>query len=69
MRKRFQIRQRYGIKGSDATDCCASYWCFSSALVQHEREVLARQTMNPVTQGYQRQPAMEMQPSRFNRTT
>ncbi|KAL0932546.1 uncharacterized protein CTRU02_211509 [Colletotrichum truncatum] len=64
MRERFQIRQRYGIKGSDARDCCASYWCLSSALVQHEREVIARQTRRPDTQGYQKQPAMRMDPTR-----
>ncbi|CCF42511.1 hypothetical protein CH063_02855 [Colletotrichum higginsianum] len=69
MRERFQIRQRYGIKGSDARDCCASYWCFSSALVQHEREVLARQKTSPVVQGYQKQPAMEMKPTHANPAT
>ncbi|OHW98907.1 PLAC8 family protein [Colletotrichum incanum] len=69
MQKRFQIRQRYGIKGTDARDCCASYWRLSSALVQHEREVLARQTTTPVTQSYQKQPAMNMQPAHVHPIT
>ncbi|KAK1997191.1 PLAC8-domain-containing protein [Colletotrichum falcatum] len=60
MRKRFQIRQRYNIRGSDAGDCCASYWCISWTLVQHEREVLARQSIKPNTEGYQKEPAMDM---------
>ncbi|KAK1673408.1 PLAC8 family-domain-containing protein [Colletotrichum godetiae] len=70
MKKRFEIRKRYGIKGTDARDCCASYWCLSSALVQHEREVLARQAAgaDPVTEGYQAQPAMEL-PFRQNQPT
>ncbi|KZL69344.1 PLAC8 family protein [Colletotrichum tofieldiae] len=60
MRKRAKIRELYGIKGSDARDCCASYWCASSALIQHEREVLHRQVKDPIVQGYYNQPAMEM---------
>ncbi|KAK1718300.1 uncharacterized protein CLUP02_07588 [Colletotrichum lupini] len=70
MKKRFEIRKRYGIKGTDARDCCASYWCLSSALVQHEREVLTRQAgrSDPITEGYQTQPAMEL-PSRYTQPT
>ncbi|OHF01705.1 hypothetical protein CORC01_02896 [Colletotrichum orchidophilum] len=70
MRKRFEIRKRYGIKGTDARDCCASYWCLSSALVQHEREVLARQAASntPITEGYQTQPGMTL-PSRQSQPT
>ncbi|KAK0369638.1 hypothetical protein CLIM01_13006 [Colletotrichum limetticola] len=70
MKKRFEIRKRYGIKGTDARDCCASYWCLSSALVQHEREVLTRQASrsDPITEGYQTQTAMEL-PSRYTQPT
>lgn len=69
MHKRFDIRQRYGIKGSDMGDCYASFWCLPSALVQHEREVIARQTRNHVNQGYQQQPRMKIPPATYSHPT
>lgn len=61
MIKRKEIRERYGIKGSDVDDCCMSYWCGCCAVIQHEKEVM-RRTGGAVTQGYTAPPAMDAKP-------
>lgn len=55
MMKRGEIRERFGIKGSGMSDCCATYWCPCCALIQQDNEVKARLAQGPVTQGYQSQ--------------
>ncbi|KAI1099377.1 PLAC8-domain-containing protein [Jackrogersella minutella] len=59
--KRAEIRERYKIEGSGTSDCCVSYWCPCCALIQQDNEVKGRQrNVQPVAQGYQSQPAMQM---------
>jgi hypothetical protein len=53
MLKRTEIRERYGIKGDGTADCCATYWCPCCAVIQHDKEVIARTSAGPVAQGYQ----------------
>ncbi|GKT64989.1 PLAC8 family protein [Colletotrichum tofieldiae] len=55
MMKRGEIRERFGIKGSGASDCCVSYWCSCCALIQQDKEVQARMSTGPIVQGYQPQ--------------
>ncbi|KAK3320167.1 PLAC8 family-domain-containing protein [Cercophora scortea] len=60
MRHRTQIRQRYGIAGSETNDCCTSYWCACCAIIQHDNEVKRRtagQTA-PVVEAYKSEPGM-----------
>ncbi|KAI1137815.1 PLAC8-domain-containing protein [Hypoxylon sp. FL0543] len=59
--KRDEIRKRYNIEGSGTSDCCVSYWCPCCALIQQDNEVVIRQrNAQPVAQGYQPQPTMQM---------
>ncbi|KAI1397169.1 PLAC8-domain-containing protein [Hypoxylon fuscum] len=59
--KRGEIRERYSIEGSGFNDCCVSYWCPCCALIQQDNEVKIRQrNAQPVAQGYQSQPGMQM---------
>ncbi|KAI2621167.1 PLAC8-domain-containing protein [Hypoxylon sp. NC1633] len=60
--KRGEIRQRYQIHGSGCGDCCVSFWCSCCALIQQDNEVKMRQAKlnQPVSQGYQPQPDMQM---------
>lgn len=61
MLKRAELRQRYDIHGSAASDCCTSYCCLCCALVQQDREVALRAgSHGPVTQGYQGQQEMQV---------
>ncbi|KAF4855312.1 Protein PLANT CADMIUM RESISTANCE 2 [Colletotrichum siamense] len=61
--KRGEIRERFGIKGSGASDCCVSYWCCCCALIQQDNEVKARLSTGPIVQGYQPQKeGMHMPP-------
>ncbi|EFX05939.1 duf614 domain containing protein [Grosmannia clavigera kw1407] len=61
MVKRSEIRQQLGIKGNGASDCCTSYWCTCCAVIQQEKEVVARTGgAAPITQGYQAQSSMQM---------
>lgn len=53
MIKRGEIRERYGIKGDGTSDCCVTYWCACCALIQHDKEVIARTSGGPIAQGYQ----------------
>ncbi|KAJ8107044.1 hypothetical protein ONZ43_g6861 [Nemania bipapillata] len=62
MMKRGEIREQYGIKGSGCNDCCVSFWCSCCALIQQDNEVKIRQKAQPVMQGYQAQPNMQMPP-------
>lgn len=59
MIKRTELRTLYGIKGSDTTDCCVSFWCPCCAIIQQDKEVIAHSPL-PVGQGYQAQPPMQM---------
>lgn len=57
MLKRGEIREKYGIKGDAASDCCTSYWCGCCAVIQQEKEV-QRRTNGPhaaILEGYQAQ--------------
>ncbi|KAI0841168.1 PLAC8-domain-containing protein [Hypoxylon sp. FL0890] len=66
MMKRDEIRKRYNIEGSGTSDCCVSYWCPCCALIQQDNEVAIRQkNAQPVAQGYQSQPTMQMPPSSY----
>ncbi|KAI1460410.1 PLAC8-domain-containing protein [Annulohypoxylon moriforme] len=59
--KRGEIRERYQIEGSGFNDCCVSYWCPCCALIQQDNEVKVRQRNGqPIAQGYQSQPTMQM---------
>ncbi|KAI4861169.1 PLAC8-domain-containing protein [Hypoxylon rubiginosum] len=61
MLKRSEIRERYNIEGSGFNDCCVSYWCSCCALIQQDNEVKIRQrNANPIAQGYQSQPGMQI---------
>ena len=60
MMKRTEIRERFGIKGDGCGDCCSAYWCGCCVLIQNEKEVLARQSSGPITQGYQQQQGMQV---------
>lgn len=60
MAKRKEIRDRFGIKGSRASDCCASYWCPCCSLIQHDNEVKTRLGDKTMSKGYQVSPIMEM---------
>ncbi|KAI1650423.1 PLAC8-domain-containing protein [Daldinia loculata] len=61
MLKRTEIRERYNIKGSGCDDCCVSFWCSCCALIQQDNEVKIRQqNAQPIAQGYQPQPGMQM---------
>ncbi|KAI1386779.1 PLAC8-domain-containing protein [Hypoxylon trugodes] len=61
MMKRSEIRERYKIEGSGCNDCCVSFWCSCCALIQQDNEVKIRQrNAQPVDQGYQSQPAMQV---------
>ncbi|EQL02446.1 hypothetical protein G6O67_008432 [Ophiocordyceps sinensis] len=69
MMKRGEIRDRYGIKGSDCEDCAVSFCCSCCAMIQQDKEVKWRTAgLAPITQGYQSQkeglqmPAPMMQP-------
>ncbi|KAI1155204.1 PLAC8 family-domain-containing protein [Nemania diffusa] len=62
MVKRGEIRERYGIKGNGCDDCCVSFWCTCSALIQQDNEVKIRQKSQPNMQGYQVQHGMQMPP-------
>ncbi|KAI1276767.1 PLAC8 family-domain-containing protein [Xylaria sp. FL0933] len=62
MLKRGEIRERYGIEGSGCGDCCVSFWCSCCALIQQDNEVKIRQQAQPIVQGYQAQPGMQMPP-------
>lgn len=55
MSKRTDIRQQFGIEGSQCGDCCTAYWCPCCVLIQHENEVTGRTQYAPVTEGYQSQ--------------
>ncbi|KAK1853983.1 PLAC8 family protein [Colletotrichum chrysophilum] len=62
MSKRTDIRQQFGIDGSECGDCCTAYWCPCCVLIQHENEVIGRTQYAPVTEGYQSQgDSMKMQ--------
>jgi PLAC8 family len=43
MIKRREIRNRFGLKGDEVDDCIMSACCACCALVQQEKEVVARQ--------------------------
>ncbi|KAI0011571.1 PLAC8-domain-containing protein [Xylariaceae sp. FL0662B] len=59
--KRGEIRERFEIEGSGCNDCCVSYWCPCCALIQQDNEVKMRQqNAQPVAQGYESQPAMQV---------
>ncbi|TPX15329.1 uncharacterized protein E0L32_004606 [Thyridium curvatum] len=62
MMKRSEIRERFGIDGSGFGDCCTTYWCPCCALIQQEKEVVARTSQGPIAQGYVSQPSMQMPP-------
>ncbi|KAH6665340.1 PLAC8 family protein [Plectosphaerella plurivora] len=63
MMKRGEIRERFGIKGGGAGDCCTAYWCPCCALIQQEKEVKQRQESGPIAQGYQpNKEGMHMRP-------
>ncbi|PYH92835.1 PLAC8-domain-containing protein [Aspergillus ellipticus CBS 707.79] len=49
--KRGELRQKYGIKGSCCSDCCATFWCGCCALIQEEKEAELR--TSPDRAGYQ----------------
>jgi len=52
--KRSEIRQSYNIKGDSVTDCLFSAFCHCCALIQQEKEVIAKQQQaGLVSQGYQ----------------
>jgi hypothetical protein len=52
--KRGEIRQSYNIKGDTVTDCLLSAFCHCCALIQQEKEVIAKQQQaGLVSQGYQ----------------
>ncbi|KAM4058484.1 PLAC8 family protein [Hirsutella rhossiliensis] len=56
MMKRGEIRDEYGIEGSDCSDCCASYCCLCCVLIQSDKEVKLRTAgQRPIMQGYQSQ--------------
>ncbi|KAI0172223.1 PLAC8-domain-containing protein [Hypoxylon sp. FL1284] len=66
MMKRSEIRERYQIEGSGCNDCCVSYWCPCCALIQQDNEVKIRQqNAQPIAQGYQPQPGMQMPPPTY----
>ncbi|KAI2620657.1 PLAC8-domain-containing protein [Hypomontagnella submonticulosa] len=61
MMKRNEIRERYDIEGGGCSDCCVSYWCSCCALIQQDNEVkLRQQKAQPIAQGYQSNPGMQM---------
>ncbi|KJZ71547.1 hypothetical protein HIM_09085 [Hirsutella minnesotensis 3608] len=62
MMKRGEVRDQYGIKGSDCNDCCVSYWCLCCAMIQMDNEVKKR-TQGLVTQGYQSEKQGMVMPS------
>ena len=55
MMKRSEIRDRFGIEGSDFGDCCVAYWCTCCGLIQQDKEVIARTAgaQGTVVQPYQ----------------
>ncbi|KAF6840735.1 Cell number regulator 11 [Colletotrichum musicola] len=66
MMKRGEIRERFGIKGSGAGDCCVTYWCLCCALIQQDKEVQARMSTGPIVQGYQPQKEGMHMPQQHN---
>ena len=60
MTKRTEIRDKFGIKGSRTSDCCASYWCPCCSLVQQDNEVKTRLGYETLSEGYQVNPVMEI---------
>ncbi|KAK1964792.1 PLAC8 family protein [Colletotrichum sublineola] len=66
MMKRTEIRERFGIRGSGFSDCCVTYWCSCCAVIQHDKEVQARMSTGPITQGYQPQKEGMAMPPQHN---
>ncbi|RSL50837.1 hypothetical protein CEP53_008658 [Fusarium sp. AF-6] len=60
MTKRTEIRDKFGIKGSKTSDCCASYWCPCCSLVQQDNEVKTRLGPETSREGYQINPVIQM---------
>lgn len=58
--RRTEIRDKFGIKGSRISDCCASYWCPCCSLVQQDNEVKARLGYETLREGYQVNIHMEI---------
>ncbi|EPE27729.1 PLAC8 family protein [Glarea lozoyensis ATCC 20868] len=52
--KRGELRESYNLKGDHVTDCLLSAFCGCCTLIQHEKEVIAKQrAAGLVSQGYQ----------------
>ncbi len=58
MQDRTAIRQRYGIKGSQADDCIKAWCCGGMALMQHEKEVLLKDGQSQGGEGYRKSEGM-----------
>jgi len=60
--KRGELRQAYNIKGDQMTDCLYSCLCHCCVLIQHDKEIVARQVEAGQSQGYAAPKAMEAHP-------
>lgn len=63
--KRMEIRETYHIKGDTVTDCLFSAFCHCCALIQQEKEVIAKQTQQGLVSnvGYQAPAGMSANPN------
>jgi len=58
MMKRGEIREKYDIKGDQMSDCLMSWCCGCCALIQQEKEIIARQESAGQSVGYAKTPGM-----------
>jgi len=57
-RQRTELREKYGIPGTDQNDGCVACCCLPCAAIQNDREAKYRALVN--SQGYQLQAGMQM---------
>lgn len=60
MKHRAEIRQRYGIKGSETNDCLVSCFCCACALLQQDDELKTRLASEGITTQYRPEEPMKV---------
>ncbi|KXX79689.1 Protein PLANT CADMIUM RESISTANCE 9 [Madurella mycetomatis] len=60
MKHRAEIRQRYGIKGSETNDCLVSCFCCACALLQQDDELKTRLASEDITTQYRPEEPMKV---------
>lgn len=60
--KRGELREQYGIKGDQLTDCLYSACCHCCVLIQQDKEIVHRQVAAGQTQGYVAPQGMKAAP-------